>query len=434
MKTTRRAIRRSAAAAALLSGALALAACGVDGSGGGSGDDGGDAGGPATDEEIRTAWWGVDNQHRALETAIEAFTAAGGPQVSVEPQPWDGYWDKLATQVAGRDLPDVIMQAASQLPTYAERDSLLDLSEVDLDVSGLDEGIREFGAVGESTYGVVAATNATGFVTNEDLLAELGIAAPEGEWTWDDLATFASEVQSASGGEHWGVQDGSGDMILFILFVRDSGREFYAEDGSINATPDDLRAWFQLWADMRESGAVPPADITAEASGNLPGSPLATGGAASGFVWTQDYVALQSVSDNALDIALPPYNATNPSLWINAASLWSISAWSGNPQGAADLIDYLVNDPEAVDTLGATLGIPPTAAARAQIAESVTDEERPAIEYMDLVAENSRPLNRLWPDGFADSRTLMSQLSEQVAFGQMSVDDAVDAFFADAEG
>lgn len=427
MMSTRRAIRRSAAAAALLSGALALAACGVGGDGGGTG------GGPATDDPIRTSWWGVDNQHRALETAIEAFTAAGGPQVSVEPQPWDGYWDKLATQVAGRDLPDVIMQAASQLPTYAERDSLLDLSEVDLDVSSLDEGIREFGAVGESTYGVVAATNATGFVTNADLLEELGVAAPEGEWTWDDLAVFADEVHAASDGEHWGVQDGSGDMILFILYVRDSDQDFYDDDGSINATPDDLRAWFELWADMRESGAAPPADITAESSGNLPGSPLATGGAASGFAWTQDYVALQSVSASALTISLPPHDTDNPSLWINAASLWSISAWSENPQGAADLIDYLVNDPDAVGTLGATLGIPPTAEGRAQIADSVTEEERPAIEYMDLVADNSRPLNRLWPDGFADSRTLMSQLAEQVAFGQMTIDDAVDAFFADAE-
>ncbi|WP_156253275.1 ABC transporter substrate-binding protein [Pseudactinotalea terrae] len=430
MKSTRRATRRAAATVALLSGALALAACGV------GGDPGGDGGGsgPATDSPIRTAWWGVDNQHRALEATIEAFTAAGGPQVSVEPQPWDGYWDKLATQVAGRDLPDVLMQAASQLPTYAGRDSLLDLSEVDLDVSGLDEGIREFGSVGDATYGVVAATNATGFVTNADMLDELGVAAPEGEWTWDDLASFAEEVHSASDGEYWGVQDNAGDLILFILYVRDSGREFYAEDGSINATPEDLRSWFQLWADMREAGVAPPADITAEASGNLPAAPLAAGSVAGGFFWTQDFVALQSFTDAELEVSLPPHNAENPSLWINAASLWSISAWSENPQGAADLIDYFVNDPEAIDTLGATLGIPPTAAARAQIADSVTDEERPAIEYMDVVAENSRPLNRLWPDGFADSRTLMSQLAEQVAFGQMSIDEAVDAFFADAQG
>lgn len=430
MKSARRTVRRTAATAALLAGALALAACGV----GGTDTGGGGGGGPATDDPIRAAWWGVDNQHRTLETAIEAFTAAGGPQVSVEPQPWDGYWDKLATQVAGRDLPDVLMQAASQLPTYAERDSLLDLSDVDLDLSSLDEGIREFGAVGDATYGVVAATNATGFVTNADMLDELGVAAPEGEWTWDDLAGFAEDVRSASGGEYWGVQDGSGDMILFILYVRDSGREFYAEDGTINATPDDLRSWFRMWADMREAGSVPPADITAESSGNIPANPLATGTAASGFFWTQDYVALQTMTDSALEIALPPHNATNPSLWINAASLWSISAWSQNPQGAADLIEHLVNDPEAVGTLGASLGIPPTADARAQIADSVTDEERPAVEYMDVVAENSRPLNRLWPDGFADSRTLMDQLAEQVAFGQTSIDDAVDAFFADAQG
>ncbi|ACQ79790.1 extracellular solute-binding protein family 1 [Beutenbergia cavernae DSM 12333] len=430
--TPRRTIRRPAAAAAVTASlALALAACGV---GGGDAPGADETVGPASDAPIRATWWGVDNQNQALDAAIASFTEAGGPEVAVEPQPWDGYWDKLATLVAGRDLPDVVMQAASQLPTYAERDSLLDLSQVDLDTSGLDAGIRDFGTVGDASFGVVAATNATGFVTNADLLGELGVDAPAGEWTWDDLAAFADQVRMASAGETWGVQDGSGDLILFILYVRDSGREFYADDGSLNATPDDLRAWLQLWADMREAGSVPPADVTAESAGNMPGSPLATGRAAASFAWTQDYVALQAVTDSALDIGLPPHNTEHPSLWINAASLWSISATSGNPQGAADLIDHLVNDPGAVEELGATLGIPPTAEARAQIAESVTDEELPAVEYMDIVAENSRPLNRLWPDGFADSRTLLGQLAEAVAFGQTSIDDAVDAFFADAEG
>ncbi|WP_163541219.1 ABC transporter substrate-binding protein [Occultella kanbiaonis] len=429
MKSTRRTHRHAPLIALTTCAALTLAACGI---GGGPEDPGGGAADPSA--PIRAAWWGEDNQNQALDTAITAFTEAGGPTVTVEPQPWDGYWDKLATQVAGRDIPDVVMQAASQLPTYAGRDALLDLSEVDLDLSGLDDGIRDFGAIGDQTFGVVAATNATGFVTNADLLGELGVAAPEGEWTWADLVTFANQVHTASGGEAWGVQDGSGDMILLILYVRDSGREFYNDDGTINATPDDLRNWFQLWADLRESGAVPPAEATAEASGNLPGSPLATGRAAASFAWTQDYVALQSVTDAALDIALPPYNAENPSLWINAASLWSISAWSENPQGSADLIDHLVNDPDAIETLGVSLGIPPTAAAREQLVDVVSDEERPAVEYMDLVAENSRPLNRLWPDGFADSRTLFDQLGESVAFGDMTIDEAVDAFFADAEG
>jgi multiple sugar transport system substrate-binding protein len=429
VKSTRRTHRHAPLIALTTCAALTLAACGV---GGGAEDPGGGSADPAT--PIRAAWWGEDNQNQALSAAITAFTEAGGPEVSVEPQPWDGYWDKLATQVAGRDIPDVVMQAASQLPTYAGRDSLIDLSEVDLDMSGLDDGIREFGSIGDQTFGVVAATNATGFVTNADLLGELGVAAPEGEWSWTDLVAFADEVHTASGGESWGVQDGSGDMILFILYVRDSGREFYADDGSINATPDDLRNWFQMWADMRESGAVPPAEATAEASGNLPSSPLASGRAASTFAWTQDYVALQSVTDSALDIGLPPYNGQNPSLWINAASLWSISAWSENPQGAADLIDHLVNDPEAIETLGVSLGIPPTAAAREQLVDVVSDQERPAVEYMDLVAENSRPLNRLWPDGFADSRTLFGQLAESVAFGEMTIDEAVDAFYADAEG
>ena len=299
-------------------------------------------------------------------------------------------------------------------------------------MEAVDEGLRQFGAVEDELYGVVAASNAMGLVANEDLLAEAGVSLPDGEYTWDELAEVAAAASAALGDEVWGLHDDGGDLILFILDVRDDGRQFYADDGSLNATPEDLTAWLEYWENLRQNGGAPPANVTAEGQGELANSPFAQGRAAMDFGWTQDYVAWTRLMENDVSINLPPYSAEHPSLWMNAASLWSVSSTTEQPEAAVEAINHFINDESAIEALGVSLGMPPSQAAREQLAGSLTDEEQSAMDYMDTVAETSTPLNRLWPAGFAELRTLLSELNEAVAFGSMSIPDAVDQFFATA--
>lgn len=414
----------------LLGAALALAGCGV-----GSPDDGAGNGDPAGggSGDIRATWWGGDSENGAINAALDAFTEESGTEIGRETQAWDGYWDRLATQTAGGNAPDLIMQAGSQIPDYAERGTLLDLNTADgLEVDAVDEGLRQFGAVEDELYGVVAASNAIGLVANEDLLAEAGVSLPDGEYTWDDLAQIAATTSDALGDDIWGLQDDGGDLILFIMSVRDDGRQFYADDGSLNATPEDLTAWLEYWENLRQNGAAPPADVTAEGQGDLANTPLAQGRAAMDFGWTQDYVAWTRLIDNDVSINLPPYVAESPSLWMNAASLWSVSSTSADPEAAVETINHLINDESAIEALGVSLGMPPSQDARDQLAGTLSDEEQSAMDYMDTVAETSTPLNRLWPAGFAELRTLLTELNEAVAFGSTSIPDAVDQFFTTA--
>ncbi|GAA4430816.1 extracellular solute-binding protein [Georgenia halophila] len=416
-------------ATAMLGVALAVAGCGVSApAGGGSSGDGGGG-----SEAMRATWWGGDSENQALNEAFDAYAAASGVDVARESQPWDGYWDRLATQTAGGNPPDLIMQAGSQIPEYSSRGTLMDLSGAEgLDAEIVDEGLKQFGAVGDELYGVVAASNAMGLVANDKLLDEAGVSVPQGEYTWDELAEVAVDAHEALGDDVWGIQDGGGDLILFILAVRDDGRQFYAEDGSLNATPEDLTAWLEYWEELRQAGGAPPADVTAEGQGELPNAPLAQGRAAMGFGWTQDYIAYTRLMDADLSLSLPPYDAENPSLWMNAASLWSVSATSDNQDAAVDAINHFINDEEAREAIGVSLGMPPSQEARDQLAGTLSDEEQAAMDYMDEVAETSTPLNRLWPAGFAELRTLLSELNEAVAFGSTTIPDAVDEFFSTA--
>ncbi|MHA6629436.1 ABC transporter substrate-binding protein [Pseudonocardia sichuanensis] len=407
--------------------ALALTGCAVADRGDGSGA-------PTQDGQIRATWWGGDSENQALNTVFDAFSARSGVEVRRESQAFDGYWDRLATQTAGGGAPDLIMQAGSQIPDYAGRDTLLDLTAVEgLDVDAVDEGLRRFGAVGDRLYGVVAGANAMGLVTNDAMLARAGVVVPDGEYGWDRYAQAANALHAALGPDVWGASDEGGDLISFILFVRDSGRQFYAEDGTLNATREDLTRWLEYWQALRATGGAPPADVTAEGQGELAASPFAKGRTAMDLAWTQDYTSYSRLLQDELSISLPPYDAQHPSLWMNAASLWSISASSANPDEAAAAITYMATDPEAIADLGVALGMPPSQAARDQLRGTLEGPDQAAMDYMDEVAATSTPLNRLWPSGFAELRSLLEELNEAVAFGSSTVPEAVDEFFARAE-
>ncbi|MDN5726140.1 MAG: extracellular solute-binding protein, partial [Propionibacteriales bacterium] len=351
-----------------------------------------------------------------------------------ESLPWDGYWDKLATQTAGRNAPDVVMQAGSQIPDYAGRRALTDLNTIDgLDPNVVDEGLRSFGAVEDTLYGVVAAANAMSLVANPALVSKAGISVPKGEYDWTELGNLADKARKALGGDVWGVGDAGGDLISLILQIRTGGKDFYTDEGKINITRDELAAWLEMWQRLRDSGGAPPADVTSEGASDLANSPFAKQRTALTFGWTQDFVSMSSLMKEPLIIGLPPNSAASPGLWMNAASLWSVSASSGNVAGAGALINHLLTDDTAITTIGLALGTPPTQKARDLLSGKVDESQQSATDYMNLVAENSKPLNRLWPQGFAELRTLLGEQNEAIAFKKLSIDEAVTAFFAKAE-
>ncbi|MGO1228538.1 ABC transporter substrate-binding protein [Brachybacterium sp. AOP42-C2-15] len=415
--------RRPVLAGVALAGAsFALGGCALEP------EEGGRSGG------IRAAWWGGDSENGAVNAALDAFTEETGTEIAREPQAWDGYWDRLATQTAGGNAPDFIMQAGSQIPDYAGRGTLTDLNSLEsLDAEAVDEGLKEFGQVEDALYGVVAASNAMSLVVNQGLAGEAGLEVPDGEYAWEELAEMATKSSESLGDDVWGLQDGGGDLILFILKVRDDGRQFYADDGTLNATADDLTKWLEYWEELRQNGGVPPADVTAEAQGEMASNPMATGRAAMSFGWTQDFISYTRLVDSPLTLHIPPYVQASPSLWMNAASLWSLSSTSADAEKAAEIVNFMINSDTAISALGVSLGMPPSQGARDQLAGTLSDPEQMAMDFMDKVAETSTPLNRLWPAGFAELRSLLGDLNEAVAFGETPIAEAVEQFFTTAD-
>ncbi len=147
-----RTARLAGVIASLAAGGLLLSGCG--------GSSPQTDGAPELSDEpvtLRFTWWGNDARTAATEEVIAAFEKEY-PNITIEPQftDWAGYWDKLATETAANDSPDIIQMDEKYIATYGERGALLDLASLDgaIDTADFAETALATGYVGEALYGI----------------------------------------------------------------------------------------------------------------------------------------------------------------------------------------------------------------------------------------------------------------------------------------
>src|SRR5687768_16967233 len=175
---------------------MGLSAC-APGSQGGDSQAGGQQEGGAT--TLALAWWGNPTRNKNTEAMIAEYMKAN-PNVKLEPQPGEfaSYWDKLATQTAGGQAPDIIQMDMNYISEYGTRGALLDLKDVD--TSKFVEGTVESGRINDKLVGVNAGINSALFFANPKVFEKAKMDLPDDTtWTWDQLIEVGAEVASKSG-------------------------------------------------------------------------------------------------------------------------------------------------------------------------------------------------------------------------------------------
>lgn len=408
--------------AALLGGALA--ACGA---GGDSGSDG----------SLRVSWYGGQPTHEGVEGALDAFSeSTPGVTVANEKAAFEDYWDTVATQVASGRAPDVVRMSMTYLAEYAGRGALLDLSSGvgdRIDTSALDEDVATSAAFDDGIYGIGQSSITHAAFRNTRLADEYGLTLPD-EWSWDDFTEFCRSFADAAGTGMYGTTDGGGDFQLFEVWARQHGTELFADEG-LAVGADVIEEWLEMWERLREAGAAPPSEVTAESS-SFETSQLAQLNAAVAFGWVQQILFYQPViPEYPLDVAAVP-GLTAGSLegqFVKALDFWSVTSTSDNPEGAAELIDFLINDEQAVTSLGLTLGVPPSSRSRDVLApEDDTAEDR-AIAFVDSISGQTGPSPAAWPTGYSELQSsVFPRINEDVGFGNATPAAAAASFIEEA--
>jgi multiple sugar transport system substrate-binding protein len=380
--------------------------------------------GPVT---LRFSWWGSDTRHKMTQKLIDAFEAKN-PNIKIEGEygDWSGYWDKLATQVASQDAPDIIQMDAQYLGEYAERGALLELKNVDL--SKFDQAAADAGKTEDGQYAVTAGMNALVVLANPSLVSASGVPLPDdSSWTWEEYLDTAASITSKSKAGVYGSGAFTGDAS-FNLWMRQHGKSLFTMDGGLGFDESDATKYFEMQAEMRDAKAVPPASVmTEDASAPLDQQGLATNRFAMGWVWSNQLTAVSKASGQPLEIHRPPSvegDASKAEQFYKASQFWSASSRSKHPAEAQKFIDFLANSVEAGEIALADRGIPGNSEVRAAVAPKLTPTDALTAKFIDDIADEVGDAPAIPPAGSSAVSEILTRFATEVHFSRISPQEA----------
>ena len=350
------------------------------------------------------------------------------------------YWDKLATQMAGGNAPDVINIDAPRIGQYGAAGALQSLQKYipdTIDTKPIDHNLLTQGQLKGEQFGIPVAMSTYSMGYDVTVLDQLGLEHPQETWTWSDFATLANQIRQKSGNKIYGAEDPSGDTASLQIFLRGKGEDLY-KDGTLAFTDSSLTEWFEYWAALRATGGTIPADIAAQAKyGDWPTGPLVKKQAALAHIQTPNLKGgFQDLTKNTIDITLPPRHAKGGKCGTFPApsSFLSLNARSKRVDDAAAFINWFANGEEAAKTLRLISGPPASAAGRDVLLKGsdLSASEKQVLAYTDLALKNSSAPPQASPAASTAVGDLLLKTSQDIAFKKISIKQGVPKFIADA--
>jgi multiple sugar transport system substrate-binding protein len=405
---------------------MGLSACAPGSSGGGSQGGGGQGGGT----NLALAWWGNPTRNKNTQAMIDAYMKAN-PDVKISGQPgeFNSYWDKLATQTAGGQAPDIIQMDMLYIAEYGTRGALLDLGKID--TSKFVEGTVDSGKINGKLVGVNAGINSALIFASPKVFEKAKMDLPDDKtWTWDQMIETGAEVASKAG-VPFGVASLAQSDALFGTFVRQRGKELFTENG-LGFDVADAQAWFDFLLKGQKAKAFGTPEQTSEEQPKpLDQSAIVVGNAAMQYYNSNQLEAVSAAAGQQLKMLRGPSTtgkATDRKTWYKASMLWSASSKSKNPDAAIAWINWFANSPDAANIDLAERGIPPNTEILAEVKPKLSPAQQAVAKYIEDIKPEVGTTPIAPPPGGGTIQTVLFRHGIDVLFGRKSSAEGAQEF------
>ncbi|MBT9371645.1 extracellular solute-binding protein [Rhizobium sp. CSW-27] len=391
----------------------------------------------AADRAIRLFWWGNPDRDKRTFEVIRSFQESHpGIQVSGETIGWSDYWTKMATQTAGRNMPDLVQMDYRYLFEYVRRGALKPLDDhigKSLMIGTFDKAAVDGGRVDGKLYALNIGSNSQVMVYNAKAFEAAGVKPDIYAWTYDDYARVCEAVTAKSGGRMKGSDDLSLNIDMLEAWIRQNGREFYDADGKVAATVEDAATFWQYWAGLRKAGVVRDKNKTVLVSPPLSETGIVTGEAAIGQHWSNQLVGIQALMKDPIGAAMVPFMQNGkPGQFIKPSQFLSLSRDAKDVEAAMLLLNGWVTDPKLTAILGMERGIPCSPQVRAALKPSLKPVEALSIDFFQAIQDKVAPLPPPPPKGAGEVREAFTRIGTEVVLDRTSPRQAADMFIDEA--
>jgi len=394
----------------------------------------------AQETRLRQLFWGGQARADRTTGVNELYTAATGNPVESSFLGWGDYWPKLATETAGGNAPDIVQMDYRFIVEYARRNAIAPLDDFvgsALKLDNFDADQLEGGKVDGKLFGVSLGANSVAQLVNLAAFEEAGVEPPNRDTTYDDIRAMGEAFKSKNirGGMKV-IADASGTEPMLDNWLRQKGLALYTAEGKLGFTEAEAIEWFTMWNQLRADGICVDAETQAlDTNGPLENTMLVLGKSAMMPSNSNQLVAFQSLVKDDLTISSYPRIAAGVGggHYRKPSMFFSIGGSSANKGKAAEYLSFFINDPEAGKVLGVERGIPCVPAVRDAVAATLSEKDQIALNFVANLGDLLGPLPPPPPAAAGEiDVSLLRVLSQEVAFGARSAEDAGKFFVTEA--
>lgn len=381
----------------------------------------------ASAADLRMSWWGGDGRHVATQKALDYCTTKTGHKVKAEFAGFEGYLEKLTTQMAGSTEADIIQVDWPWLFQFSkEGEGFADLRQLsgDLDLSQWNESQLAPATIEGKLNGVPVSVTGATYYFSDEIYKKAGLELPK---SWDDLAAAAKKMNPD------GVYPFDSTRVILMLMIEAfaaqiSGQEFVKPGTNELAwTAQDIAGALKHYQWMVDNGIVRSAKEAAGV-GNVEifDDPAWVSGRIGGtFFWDSTYSKYDDPLTVGKLIPMAPLKiegAKSDGIYKKPSMVFSISRHSKDPKAAAQVVNCLLNDKDAILILGDSRGLPASAIAKATL-EKAGKLSRERLEGAKIVAAATGPVMSPLIE-HPSVQEVFKDVIEQFAYGQMTAEEA----------
>ena len=435
---TRLSLQRLAALACILALAV-MTACGGQGADTGStapAASGGEASAETQAESsaaqgeinLRMSWWGGDARHEATLAALKIFEEKNpGITVTPEYQGYDGYHEKIITQLAGGTAPDVFQFNPEDIMTISANGHPVNLSEHvggELDLTNVPESNLKDGTFDGQLLTIPLSLQTFCVLFNKTMLDEAGVALPGNDWTWDDYYALVTELQTKLPAGVYASNDLRMVADAPTVYVHQQGGALLTPDGQIKFA-EHVGPFFQKFQELMTAGVVPTVEETATGTDAL----FTEGRVAVTINYNAMVAGLAAEIKDGAEVALAAIPSSQDDkklgMWVKGDIGLVANSKSAHVAESVRLINAFVNDEDIYQELKLTRGVPPSSKILEMLAADMTPLEKAVVDMQVLAADSKDTPEARFIKGWSTNYKIISDEAQNFAFGNETMEDAI---------
>lgn len=383
---------------------------------------------------LRFSWWGGEDRHEATLAMMEQYMSEN-PGISIEGEysGWDGYLEKLTTQMAAGTAPDIIQIDYAFLENFWKTDDFVDFNSTDsVDRSGFSEGLlKGVESPDGRLIGLPSGLNFTCLFANQAAADKYGVDLTQ-HFGWDGLLEVGKQVHEQDESAYlmypYAVNRYVFEPYLFNL----TGKKLVEDDYTLGFDRDSLVQTYSYIDSLYKEGVMQPYDEVIELTSPTE-NPL----------WLNDQIVLipdfssgfdslkASLAEGNLKCLEPlgDNEAKNTGIVYRPTNMIAVNANSPHVEEALKFVDYFFNNDQAIETLGLCRSVPATQKALDAMAVSgkLSEDLKGSAEY---AASHKGGLGQNVVSTNAEIETIENDILNALYYGELTPETAADEFIS----